>query len=162
MDTAWTTVLLAEHALTPHDVARIAHLHDPQPVRVHVLVPVDTDHNPLVEAIDEAVLGRLGDAVRDSGRPSPAQAQATARAALEASLSALRAEGLEAEGELAPDDPVDAVVAVARRLAADEVLVVTEPHLLEESLRRDWASRLRGAVKLPVLHTVAGTDRVVS
>ena len=92
----------------------------------------------------------------------PARAQATARAALEASLSALRAEGLEAEGELAPDDPVDAVVAVARRLAADEVLVVTEPHLLEESLRRDWASRLRGAVKLPVLHTVAGTDRVVS
>lgn len=155
-------MLLAEHALTAHDVLRVAHLHDPQAVRVHVLVPVDTQHNAMVEAIDEAALGRVRDALRDSGRPDPGVAQASARRALEVSLAALRAEGVEADGALAPDDPVAAVVELVPRLDADEVLVVTEPHLLEEALRRDWASRLRAALKLPVLHTVAGTDRVVS
>ncbi|MDP9397383.1 MAG: hypothetical protein M3P96_05965 [Actinomycetota bacterium] len=78
-----------------------------------------------------------------------------------ASITALRAEGIEADGSLGPDDPVQSVVELVGRQRVDEVLVVTEPHLLEESLRRDWASRLRGALELPVLHVVAGTDRVV-
>lgn len=157
----WTIVLLAEHALTAHDVRQVGRLHDPQPVRLHLVVAVDTEHNPLVEAIDEAALGHVRAALRDSGSPAAGAAHAVAQQALEASVAALRAEGLEASGDLAPHDPVDAVVGLAGQVGADEILVITEPHLLEESFRRDWASRLRAAVELPVLHIVAGTDRVV-
>ena len=40
--------------------------------------------------------------------------------------------------------------------------MVTPPHLVEAGLHRDWASRLRDELALPVLHIVSGTDRVIS
>jgi hypothetical protein len=40
--------------------------------------------------------------------------------------------------------------------------VVTPPHPVEDGLHRDWASRLRDELELPVLHIVSGTDRVIS
>jgi hypothetical protein len=46
--------------------------------------------------------------------------------------------------------------------ASDEIVVVTPPHLVESGLHRDWASRLRDDLALPVLHIVSGTDRIVS
>lgn len=156
----FTIVTLTENALTAHDVDRIAHLHDPEAVRVHLVVPVNPQHNRLVEALDDVALGRLGRAVRGDDTP-PEQAELAAREALEVSVAALHEAGVEADGELLQGEPAAAVVAVVHRLGADEVIVVTEPHLVEESLRRDWASRLRDDLDKPVLHVVAGTDRVV-
>ncbi|NHC13907.1 phosphoenolpyruvate carboxylase [Motilibacter deserti] len=158
----YTILVLTEDALTPHDVERVAHLHDPEPVRAHVLVPVDTRRNRLVEALDDVALGRLAEAVREPGAPAPDEARATAQQALEASVAALQAAGVEAAGALTGDDPVDEAAVAASDLGADEVIVVTEPHYVEEAVRRDWASRLREASGRPVLHVIAGTDRVVS
>ncbi len=128
-------MLLTENALTAHDVARIVHLHDPDTATVHVLIPVDG---------------------------SDASASADAQEHVEASIEALRRAGVEAVGEVTPADPVDAVAATVRAHSADEVVVVTEPHLVQDGLRRDWASRIRRELHLPVLHVVAGTDQVVS
>jgi hypothetical protein len=57
---------------------------------------------------------------------------------------------------------VPAAVEAATADASDEIVVVTPPHLVESGLHRDWASRLRDELSLPVLHVVSGTDRVVS
>jgi hypothetical protein len=158
----YTIVLLTEETLTDHDAVRVGQLHEPEPVRVHVLVPVDTRHSRLLEALDEALLGRLREAARDSGDEDVADARLAAQHALESSLESLRLAGAETtEGALTPDNPLDATVEAARELNADEIIVVTPPHLVEEALHRDWASRLRDRVKLPVLHTTAGTDRVI-
>jgi hypothetical protein len=127
---------------------------------VHAVVPVETDRG-LVDALDDVALGHLRQAT-DTQAPEPTQARARAEQALSATVEALRGAGLDADGELAADDPVADVLAAARRLDADEVVVVTEPHLIEETLRRDWASRVRHDLDRPVLHVVAGTDRVVS
>lgn len=156
-----TTVLLTEDALLAHDVERVVHLHDPDALRVHVLVPVDTQHNRLVEALDGLALGRLRSATSDPGDDAPEQARVRAQTALDASVSALAGSGAQVEGALVADDPVPEVVAAARDLDADEVIVVTQPHLIEEALRRDWASRIRADLRRPVLHMVSGTDRVV-
>ena len=157
----YTILLLTEEALGDHDVARVAQLHGDEAVRVHVLVPADSRHNPLVEALDEVALGHLREAIDDSDDPSPQQAEQEARQALNASIVALRDAGLEAEGATTDDDPVPAALEAVSQQQVDEVIVVTPPHLVEEALRRDWASRLREKVELPVLHVVAGTDRVV-
>jgi hypothetical protein len=160
----FTIVTLTENALMPHDVQRVAHLHDPEPVRVHLVVPVDTERNRLVETFDNVALSvaHLGRPDRDADEPTAEAAEAAARSALDASIAALTEAGVETTGDLAPDDPVGRVAAVARGLDADEIIVVTDQHLLEESLHRDWASRLRDEAGRPVLHFVAGTDRVVS
>jgi len=159
----YTMVVVTEDRLTAHDVGRLATLHGDEPVRVHVVQPVDTEHNRLVEALDDVLLGRLREAAQAAGDEDTADATLAARAALEGSIADLHAADIaEADGQLAGDDPVPAAIDAAERLQADEILVITPPHLLEEALNRDWGSRLRDLCSLPVLHVVSGTDRVVS
>jgi hypothetical protein len=83
-------------------------------------------------------------------------------AAVNASLALLRSVGITARGSITGSDPVPAALDAARSEGVDEVIVVTEPHPVEAGLHRDWASRLRDQLDLPVLHVVSGTDRVVS
>ena len=154
----YTIVLLIEKALSELDVAQVSGLHaSAGPQSFVVLVPADTEQNRIVEVLDEIALGRLREAV-DEGRARPAPpatATEAARTALESSVSALRAAGVEAVGEITPDDPLAALAEVVKRHGADEVIVLTEPHLVEEALHRDWASRARHAVGVPVLKLLA-------
>lgn len=156
-----TILLLSETTLTDHDVRRIAELHGDEDIDVHLLVPADAEHNRLIEALDEVALGRLRDAL-DDDEPTPEQAEREAMHAVNASLEALRAAGVTARGSVTGSDPVPAAMEAARQDSADEVIVVTPPHPIEAGLHRDWASRLRDELKLPVLHVVSGTDRVIS
>lgn len=151
----YTILVLTEDALTAHDAARIAELHGDEPVRAQVLVALDTGGHGLVDTLDEVVLGHLG-----GHGNHPKQPEQAARQALAESMDVLEAAGVGASGSVSSADPVDEAVRAAAQV--DEVLVVTQPHIVEEGLRRDWASRIRDTAGKPVLHIVAGTDRVVS
>ena len=157
----YTILLLTEEPLTEHDASRIGSLHGDEPIDVHVLVPADAEHNRLIEALDEVALGRLREALDDE-EPSPQEAEQEAMHAVNASLALLKTAGVEAAGSITGSDPLPAAVEATDHFDVDEVIVVTPPHLVEEALHRDWASRLRDELDLPVLHFVAGTDRVVS
>jgi hypothetical protein len=155
----YTILLLTEDMLTDHDVARIAALHGDEPVDVHVLVPADAEHNRLIETLDEVALGRLHDSHDD---PTPEQAERDAMHAVNASVMLFTVAGVSARGSITGSDPVPAAIEAVAQDDSDEVIVVTPPHPLEDGLHRDWASRLRDELELPVLHVVAGTDRVIS
>ena len=158
----YAILLLSETTLADHDAARIAELHGDEDVEVHLLVPADAEHNRLIEALDEVALGRLRDALDDDD-PTPEQAEQDAMHAVNASLDKLRAVGIEeSRGSVTGSDPVPAALEAVRLDGTDEVIVVSPPHPVESALHRDWASRLRDALDLPVLHVVSGTDRVVS
>lgn len=157
----YTILLLTEATLTEHDVRRIGELHGTDDVSVHLLVPADAQHNRLIEALDDVALGRLREALDDDD-PTPQEADQAAMRAVNASVDLLTAAGLQAHGSITGSDPVPAAVQAARDDDSDEVIVVTPPHLVESGLHRDWASRLRDELALPVLHIVAGTDRVIS
>ncbi len=160
----FTTVLLTEKALTAHDVERFAHLHDPEPIRIHVVVPAHDDRSELEEVVDDLARADFADAfIDDHAGVTDASRTAGAETEVAASIAALQAAGVaQVDGEVATDHPVDVVVALVASLDADEVIVLTEPHLLADLTRRDWASRLRHALDKPVLHVVLGTDQVVS
>ena len=156
----YTILLLAEETLHDHDVTRIASLHGDDVVEVHVLVPADAEHNRLIEALDEVALGNLRDALDDDD-PSPERAEQDAMHAVNASVDLLTAAGVDAKGSITGSDPVPAAIEAAEQYNADEIIVVTPPHPVEDGLHRDWASRLRDELELPVLHIISGTDRVV-
>lgn len=160
-----TIVLLTEDALTAEDVENITELrelHGSPDVALHVLVPADTERNVLVSLVDHLALGELREALDDVlGRePSPRRAHETAEDQLAASVASLRTAGLVADGEVVADDPLPALRTAVDRLAAREVLVMTFPHALEDTFHRDWASRARDDLQVPVLHLYLGTDRV--
>jgi hypothetical protein len=157
----YTILLLSEKTLSEHDVRRIAELHGTEDVSVHLLVAADADHNRLIEALDDVALGQLRDAL-DDDQPTPQEAEQVAMHAVNASIALLAAAGLPAKGSITGSNPVPAAVEAARTDDVDEVIVVTPPHMVSSALHRDWASRLRDELPLPVLHVVSGTDRVIS
>ncbi|NTW38608.1 MAG: hypothetical protein HGA44_01775 [Cellulomonadaceae bacterium] len=155
-------LVLTEDALAPADVAHITALHTGEDLRYHVLVPADTARNILVSLVDHLSLGELREALDDVlGRePEPVRAHATAGSQLAASIAAFEAAGVTADGAVVADDPLPALRAAVADVEVREVVVVTLPHALEDTFHRDWASRARDLLKVPVLHLYSGTSQL--
>lgn len=148
----FTSVLMIEKALTSADVEFVTTLHGDEQVAFHVLLqPRGEQADRLLRAIDDIALGELDEAVREGRTPEGEEALSTGERALEVSLTALRSAGAAAEGRLLEDHPLDALKAVVDEVGADEVIVLTDPHYVEEFFHRDWASRARHKVGVPVL-----------
>ncbi|MFW6692408.1 indole-3-glycerol phosphate synthase [Streptomyces sp. MAR4 CNX-425] len=151
----FTTVLMIEKPLAPVDVEMVTTLHGQEPVSFVVLLQPRGDQGVLLRALDDVALGELEDAVRESDEPEGHEALPTARMALEHSLKALREKGAQAVGEIVDRHPLDLLKSVVEQTRADEVIVLTAPHLVEEFFHRDWASRARHKVGVPVLKLFA-------
>ncbi|WP_190233069.1 indole-3-glycerol phosphate synthase [Streptomyces avicenniae] len=151
---------MIEKAIAPTDVDLVTTLHEDEPQSVVVLMQPRGDQDQLLRALDDVALGEFGRAVREADVPEGAAApegepDSPAAVALRHSLAALRAAGAEAEGRLIDDHPLDVLTAVVRETGADEVVVLTAPHYVEELFHRDWASRARHKVGVPVLRLFA-------
>lgn len=163
-DAVITMLVLTEQTLTPHDIERLAGLHAPEPVTAHVIVPSGTDQSTLDQIVDDLTrtdFDELADDV-DPVQPNVIERAQQAQQRLTESVQALSDAGVTATGSLVPQNPVDATAALADERDVDEIIVITEPHLITDVLRRDWATKLRHTVQRPVLHFIAGTDQIVS
>ncbi|MFF6912086.1 indole-3-glycerol phosphate synthase [Streptomyces sp. NPDC012466] len=148
----FTSVLMIEKALTSADVEFVTTLHGEEQVSFQVLLqPRGEQADRLLRAIDDVALGELDEAVREGETPEGEEALTVGQRALEVSLAALRASGSAAEGRLIEDHPLDALKSLVQEVGADEVIVLTDPHYVEEFFHRDWASRARHKVGVPVL-----------
>ena len=151
-------VVLTEEALGPDDARRITALHADESPRYRVLVPADTRRNMLADVLDRLSLLELKEAVeavRHRDEPTAAEAGQL----LSASLSALRGAGAVAEGDVVQGDPVKALAAALKAdPGAGEVIVVTQPHAVEDTFHIDWASKARERLGGPVLHVYAGSS----
>lgn len=161
------TVLLTEEVVTGPDLDRLLALHPPGddggPAWTYrVVVHLGEGGSRLAEVVDHVVLGELREAVGGAREedPGPRDQAREAAEVLAGTLAALREHGRTAEGAVLSEDPVDAVAAMARDGQAQEVVVVSRPRFVEDTLHRDWASRVRGAVDVPVLHVYGGTTTV--
>jgi hypothetical protein len=155
---AGTIVILTEEALTDADAERLTSVHtgDDAPARYHVLVPADVRRSLLADVLDHLSLLELREAleaVRGDEEPTPARAGDM----LSQSLVALRQALVEADGEVIEGEPVQEL---QKRITADvrEVMVVTSPHAVEDTFHRDWASKARESLGVPVLHVYAGSS----
>lgn len=150
-------VILTEEALTAADAARLTSLHADEPIHYRVLVPADVERNLLADVLDHLSLFQLREAL-EAVRGDEEPTRAEAGVALEQSLTALRGAGVTADGSVIDGDPV---AALQKEVAVDgdrEVIVVTRPHAVEDTFHRDWASRAREVLGLPVLHVYAGSS----
>ncbi|GAA2413084.1 hypothetical protein GCM10010420_48210 [Streptomyces glaucosporus] len=152
----FTTVLMIEKPLVPADVELVTTLHGDEPVSFVVLMQPRGDQDRLLRALDDVALGELDDAVRELSEDREEDSPVSpAERSLEHSLEALRAAGAEAVGQIVQDRPLELLASVVRETGADEVIVLTAPHLVEEFFHRDWASRARHKVGVPVLKLFA-------
>lgn len=154
----FTTVLMIEKPLVSDDVELVTTLHGDEPVSFVVLMQPRGDQDRLLRALDDVALGEFDEAVREGSEPDDAETKGPATRALDHSLAMLREAGAEAEGQVIEDHPLDLLTSVVDRAHADEVIVLTAPHLVEEFFHRDWATRARHKVGVPVLKLFAHTD----
>ncbi|WP_029287700.1 hypothetical protein [Cellulomonas sp. HZM] len=157
-----TILVLTEDTLAPVDIEHLLALHEGEVLAYRVLVPADSDRPLIPTIVDNLGLGELKEAFeRLVGKePSVREAKATASEQLESSLAELRAAGREASGEVVDDDPLPALRAAVAAGDVREVAVVTYPHMVEDTFHRDWASRARDELHLPVLHVYSGTSEL--
>ncbi|PWI41360.1 indole-3-glycerol phosphate synthase [Streptomyces sp. ICBB 8177] len=153
-----TTVLMIEKPLAPVDVQLVTTLHTGETVSFVVLMQPRGDQERLLRALDDVALGELREAAREEEEPEGENALAPAMHSLEHSLRALRATGAQAVGEIVGEHPLDLLKSVVEQTHADEVIVLTTPHLVEEFFHRDWASRARHTVGVPVLKLYAHNE----
>jgi hypothetical protein len=157
----YKVIVLAEQAMSAGDAAEVVSLHDgiEQTRHYHVLIPCE---NAQLQV--EAALGSLA-ASETLAAPAivgsevdMAEAQrhidAEAHTAVTVSVAAIQATGHEASGEFSSHDPIAEVARVVEDERADEVIVMTRPHIVQEFLHLDWASKARRKLGVPVLHLV--------
>ncbi|MDF0375012.1 MULTISPECIES: indole-3-glycerol phosphate synthase [Streptomyces] len=150
---------MIEKPLTPEDVEFVTTLHGEERISFVVLMQPRSDQaDVLLRAIDDVAIGELREAVREGDRPEGDEAREPAEMALEYSLRELREAGSEAVGQVVEDHPLDKLRTVVDDSGADEVIVLTAPHYVEEFFHRDWASRARHKVGVPVLKLFAHSE----
>ncbi len=155
----FTSVLMIEKPLTSEDVEFVTTLHGDEGTSFVVLMqPRGDQADVLLRAIDDVAIGELKEAARELGEPEGKDARQSAELALEVSLAALRKAGSQAVGQVVEDHPLDKLKAVVDEAEADEVIVLTAPHYVEEFFHRDWASRARHKVGVPVLKLFAHSE----
>ncbi|MEV7521040.1 indole-3-glycerol phosphate synthase [Streptomyces sp. NPDC091371] len=154
----FTSVLMIEQPLTPVDVDFVTTLHGDDSVSFVVLMQPRGDQDRLLRAIDDVALGELPEAIREGDEPEGAAAVGPAEAALEHSMEALRKKGANVIGQIIEHHPLDKLKSVVEETGADEVIVLTAPHFVEEFFHRDWASRARHKVGVPVLKLFAHNE----
>jgi hypothetical protein len=79
---------------------------------------------------------------------------------LRRALAILRADGIEAHGQIAHPDPYTAAVHAVRDERVDEIIVSTFPGERSGWLRRDVVERIRKETGLPVEHVVTAPELV--
>lgn len=154
----FTTVLMIEKPLVSDDVELVTTLHGDEAVSFVVLIQPRGDQDRLLRALDDVALGEFDEAVREGSEDEDGETGQLAERALGHSLAMLREAGAQAEGQVIEDQPLDVLTSVVERTRADEVIVLTAPHLVEEFFHRDWATRARHKVGVPVLKLFAHTD----
>jgi hypothetical protein len=125
-----TSVLMIEQPLSAADVDFVTTLHDDQMSFVVLIQPKGAEDR-LLRAIDDVSLGEQEQAV-EADEPEDEAAHRPAALALEHSLRTLRDAGSHAVGQLIEDHPLDLLRSVVDQTHADEVIVLTAPHLIEE------------------------------
>jgi hypothetical protein len=81
-----------------------------------------------------------------------------AQARVDLALEFVRAEGIQALGEVGDPDPYTATMDAVHEYRPDEIIISTYPETRSGWLRRDLIDRVRDASGLPVEHVVADPD----
>ena len=155
----YDVVLLIEQPFTAQDATNLRILHEDieDPVRYHVMLPVEDASSRV-----ETAMGTLGTgevlttppvAVDESGLEGlQRELLDTCREGVETTIAEIERVGGRAVGDPVTTDPIHALIAKVAEVGAAEVIILTRPHVVRDFFHLDWTSRARRKLGVPVLH----------
>lgn len=157
----YNVIVLIEQPMTTADAAEVASLHEgiEEPRHYHLLLPCDNAAAQVETAISALAASEVLAAppVATSAEDVEAtqrEIDKAAKSGLDQSVVKLQALGHDASGEFTSDQPIDALDRVVADIQANEVIVMTRPHVVAEFLHLDWTSKARRRLGVPILHLV--------
>ena len=163
--------------LRKHVVDKIREVAGETPVE-HIVVDLEAEGGPknVLVVANETVIGEpLLARIRERARRGPASfliispqsdptqaAHPEAERRLRRALTILRADGIEAHGQVAHPDPFTAATQAVEDERIDEIIVSTFAPSKSPWLRRDLIQRLHKATDLPVEHVVLQEEAAVT
>ena len=123
-------------------------------------MPADTKRNVLVSVLNHLSLFEMREALEALKPVNRNAAHTDAEETLAESLRVLRDAGVEVTGDITEDDPLPTLQTEVARIQAAEVIIVTEPHAVQDTFHTDWASEARERLGVPVLHVYSGDWRL--
>lgn len=151
----YDVALLIERELDALDADQIIALHEglDDTVAYHLLLPVESSNAILATSMSSLGGGQVVP-IGEPGAMADIQKE-IARAGqseLDASAALLRARKVEVTAKLTEDDPIDALVELVKDTGSNEVIILTEPHIVKEFLQVDWTSRAQRKLDVPSVH----------
>jgi len=151
----YNVALLVERQLIDLDADQVLALHEgvDDDVTYHMLLPVDSSPAALgasMTAFGGAQFVPLEEPAAYTSIEEELRSQAQQE--LDASAALLADRGQAVTTKLVEYDPIDALVEAVREHDCDEVIILTEPHVVREFLHLDWTSRARRKLNVPTLH----------
>lgn len=159
MASNYNVVLLCEQALSNEDAAQVTSLHEDLEDHVvyHVLMPVEDAAARVEAAMGSLSAGEVMAApAMNVGEIDLAEVRKEclehSERELATTLAALKAAGVEADGVISHEHPVDALAGAVKKVDGREVIILTRPHVVAEFFHVDWTSQARRKLGVPVLH----------
>lgn len=150
----YDVALLIERQLNGLDADQIIALHEglDDTVAYHLLLPVQGSNAILASSM--TALGGQVLPIVDPDAIAELQKEIVraGESELDASAALLRARNVDVTAKLTEDDPIDALVDFVKETGSDEVIILTEPHIVKEFLQLDWTSRAQRKLDVPSVH----------
>jgi hypothetical protein len=149
--------------MSPGDAAEVVSLHEAieDPRHYHVLIPCEDAAIQVATTVStlgasEVMAAPVTYAAEPQVDVAELQHDIDAHAGQEvkASVAALRTAGHSADGEFSCSDPIEALESAVQKQHANEVIVMTRPHVIAEFFHLDWTSRARRRLGVPILHLI--------
>ncbi|MCP3425731.1 hypothetical protein NBM05_06810 [Rothia sp. AR01] len=159
-----TVLVVTEAILGPTDIENIdafAPREEDETTEIRLMVPAAMKKNLWLEFLDQLALLDFREAVDvvTSAEKGPQTLESEARAILDASVEELRAQGYSVRGRTAVGDPLAAMQEEVSD-GAEQVLIITDPHPVEDTFNIHWSNKAERTLGVPVLHLYWGTGYV--
>lgn len=159
-----SVLVVTEKTLAQTEITNIGIVAGPdehgQRPEIRVLVPTELPRHLWLEFLDGLALLDFAQAAEAfSAEKGPQTQAAEAQQILEGSLAALREAGFEASGRVSTGDPVAAMAEEVRE-GAQQALIITDPHPVEDTLNITWTNTAEKSLGVPVLHLYWGTEHI--
>ena len=151
----YNVVLLIERQLIELDANQIVSLQEgvDDDVTYHLLLPIESSAAVLGSSMSALGGGQFVPMTEpDTMAVVDQELHQAGEAELDESARLLRERGQQVTARLTDLDPIDALKDIVTETSAEEVIILTEPHLVREFLKLDWTSRARRALDVPTLH----------
>src|SRR5215207_1336698 len=151
----YDVALLIERQLNELDADQIIALHEglDETVRYHLLLPVESSTAILTSSMSALGAGQIVPISEpDTLEDVQDEIVKAGQSELVASAALLKARKQEVSAKLTEDDPIEALVALVKESGSNEVIILTEPHVVREFLHLDWTSRARRVLDVPSVH----------